>query len=298
MANCFNNFKMENNPYIQYLQAKKLSKNTIYLYSTFYKRFENYPFTQEGINNFFSNKKTNNTISRAFMKSLLEFLGLEDQFILPPKPTGKKKKRIIRNLTQQQINQIRNLAYNESLTKGFLFDFLYYGALRRSEISKLRVNSLNWSLWFEDPTKPCEIKIELGKGNKDRIVLIPAKVIKHFLEFYMDQQHIKPDNLFDFGSTLNNTGKPIFMQQNGLALKGWTIWKIIKKVSYKAIQIEVRPHELRHARATELEKRGLNIRTIQHYLGHSTPQITEIYLHTPEKNSLSKVKEIMITKDL
>lgn len=285
----------KDNPYIAWLIGqKKLSDNTVYLYWRYYQRFEKHPFTQAGIDQFFAEKKVNNSISRAFMKSLLEFLGMEDQFQLPPKPTGKKKKKIVRDISPKQIQKIRDHAYSKNKILGFMFDFIYYGALRRSEVCKIKVCSFNWDLWFEDPTKHCELKLEQAKGNKDRVVLIPANVIKSFLDFYMETMHIKPTNLSDLIQTLDNTIKPIFTQRNGGQLSGWKVWQIIKKLSGEALDLEIRPHELRHARATELENKGMSIRTIQHYLGHSSPQITEVYLHTSEKHSLSKIKEAMI----
>ena len=286
------------NPYFDFLKQKQLSPNTQYLYQSYYRRFKPYPFTQQGINDFFAKPKINNSISRAFLNSLLEFLGMEDQFKLPPKPTGKKKKKIVRDLSQAQIQAIRDEAYKNKII-GFMFDFLYYGALRRSEVCNMRVNSFNWDLWFENPKDPCELKLEMAKGNKDRIVLIPAHVIKDFVDFYMDKANIHPLHLKDLITQLDNTSNLIFMVKSGDKLKGIKVWRIIKKISKQAIGIEIRPHELRHARATELENAGHSIRTIQHYLGHSSPQITEVYLHTNTKHSLSKIKDQMrSSKDL
>jgi len=290
---------METNQYMEWLKGKKLSESTTYLYGLYYKRFEKHPFTQQGMDDFFATPKVNNSVSRAFIKSLLEFLGMEDAFKLPPKPTGKIKKKIVRQLSVDQIQAIRDEAYKKSKIVGFMFDFIYYGALRRSEVCKIKINSFGWSEWFNDPTQACELKIELAKGNKDRMVLIPAHVIKSFADFYMEAKKIKPDHLEDLIITLNNTPNIIFMRKTGKAMDGWNIWKMIKALSYKAIGLEIRPHELRHARATELEDKGHNIRTIQHYLGHSSPTITEVYLHTSEKRSLSKIKDQMATiKDL
>jgi len=283
----------ETNPYVEWLIAKKLSNNTIYLYWRYYDRFSKFDFSQVGIDKFFTDKKINNSISRAFMKSLLEFLDMSDQFKLPPKPTGKKKKRIIRKLTGDQIKSIRKVAYSENKIYGFLFDFIYYGALRRSEVAKIKINSLNWGVWFDDINKPCELMIELGKGNKDRIVLIPSLVATDFLEFYRKKANINPIDMRGFVSTLSNTTRPVFMKRNRSALDGWKVWQIIKRLSDKAIGIKIRPHEIRHARATELERNGMSIRSIQHYLGHSSPQITETYLHTTTMQSLTKVKEFM-----
>ncbi len=283
----------ETNPFVAWLIAKKLSNNTIYLYWRYYIRFSKYDFSQSGVDKFFADKKINNSISRAFMKSLFEFLEMENKFKLPPKPSGKKKKKIIRKLTSDQINNIREVAYGENEIFGFLFDFIYYGALRRSEVSRIMIKSLNWGVWFENTDKPCEMIIRLGKGNKDRIVLIPASVMSNFLEFYMKKANINPIDMRGFVATLSNTSRPIFMKRDGTALNGWKVWQVIKRLSNKAIGIEIRPHEIRHTRATELERNGMSIRSIQHYLGHSTPQITETYLHTTTKQSLEKVKEFM-----
>jgi integrase/recombinase XerD len=297
MANSLEKKEIKINPYEKYLIARGLSDNTIYLYMSYYKRFELYPFSQEGMNQFFSKRKVNNYISRAFIKSLLEFLEMEDQFKLPPKPTGSKKKKIIRPISSDQITEIRNTCYDKSKMSGFLFDLLYYGALRRSEIGKLKINSFNWEAWFNDPTKQCELTIVMGKGNKDRIVLIPAQVVKELAGFYIERSGLKPTTLKEYAYILNNAKGGIFKQPNGKDLSGKYIWGFIKRISSQAIGIEIRPHELRHARATQLQDLGIGIRDIQHFLGHTNPQITEIYLHSTEKQSLKNIQNIL-TKDL
>lgn len=212
---------------------------------------------------------------------------------MPPKRTGAKKKKIIRDISQHQIDEIRKECYKKSKMMGFLFDLLYYGALRVSEIGKLKFNSFNWEAWFNDPSKQCELKLEMAKGNKDRIVLIPASVVKDLADFYIKAKKLNPKTIDEYSYILSSSDNPIFKRQNGKPLDKGTIWKKIKKLSLQAIGIEIRPHELRHTRATELEKLGVGIRDIQHYLGHTSPQITEIYLHTTEKQSLDKIQNIL-----
>jgi len=293
MANSLTKSDPEINPYTNYLIAKGLSERTIYRYMNFYKRFEKYPFTQQGIDEFFSNKKRNDYVSRAFMKSLLQFLEMEDQFKMPPKITGAKRKKIIRPISQHQITDIRKESYKKSKMGGFLFDLLYYGALRVSEIGKLKINSFNWEAWFNDPSKQCELRIEMAKGKKDRIVLIPASVVKDLADFYMKKNNLKPTTLQEYAYILNNAKGGIFRQHNGKNLSGRHIWEFVKKMSSQAIGMAIRPHELRHARATELQDLGVSIRDIQHFLGHTNPQITEIYLHTTEKQSLKNIQKIL-----
>jgi len=300
---------MADNPYYIWLNEKKLAINTQKMYRHYYKRFNLHPFTQQGIDNFFAMPKINNSMSRGMLKNLLEFLGMEDQFKLPPKPSGKRKKKIVRDLSMAQIEAIRHQAYTQNANSGFMFDFLYYGALRRSEVCNLKINSFNWNEWFEDwqklpeyplcqPKDPCALTIELGKGNKDRIVMIPAHVTKKFVDFYMDRIKLHPDHISDLITKLSSIDEYVFRVGNGDRLKGKKVWDMMRQISKKAIGIMVRPHELRHARATELEKSGQDIRAIQHYLGHSNPSITETYLHTSEKHSLAKIKESMANQNI
>ena len=216
-----------------------------------------------------------------------------DQFKLPPKRAGKKRVRIIKEISKNQLEILRRSCYEKSQGMGFLFDFIYYGALRRSEVGKLKVNSFNWEEWFLDLKRPIELSINMAKGNKDRIVLIPSEIIKKFVNTYLQTSKLNINSPEQLKIMLSQDQKPIFSQGDGENISGWVIWKKIKKISQGALNIQIRPHELRHARATDLEKKGHNIRAIQHYLGHSNPQITEKYLHTTEKHSLNEIKNKM-----
>jgi len=282
----------ETNPFVDYLRSKGLSENTIYFYMRYYERLKPFPFTQDGINSFFSKRKMHNSVSRGCVKNLIEFTNMEGKLKLPPKKTGGKGKRITKVITQAQIKSIRKLAYEKNKTTGFLFDFIYYGALRRSEVGKMKVNSFDWDKWFNDPTQPCELRIEMAKGNKDRIVLMPSTLVKSFLDWYLDVLKIKITNVEDLVEFLERNNKHLFVQKTGIPLRGWTIWKIVNGLA-KKLGIEVTPHQLRHSRATELEEKGLDIRAIQHYLGHSNLMVTEVYLHSAEKKSIGRIKEFM-----
>jgi len=279
--------------YLRWLyEARGLSQTTISHYNSYYKHFKKRDLTQENINAFLQQKK-NNSVVRGFIKSFLEFLLAqdlidEDQFEIPKQKTGKKKKRIITNYSQDQIRKVRDYSYKQSFRDGLLFDLIYYGALRRIEVLSIKVNSFDWSTYFEDPEKYCKLLI-LGKGKKQREVLINSKTIKKLLDRYLKTNllnvNMTPDVVIN---TLTSNNSPLF---KGMYYRH--IHRIITRNSERSIGIAMRPHELRHTRATELENSGASIRSVQHYLGHSTPQITEIYLHTTQSQSLQKISDLV-----
>jgi len=275
-------------PYLKWLREQKgLSKTTILLYNRHYKSFVQLDLSQEVIDAFLQKQK-NNSVVRGFMRSFLEFLKVEDQFKIPKSSTGKKKKRIIRNFSREQIRKVREYSYNKSLKDGLIIDLLYFGALRLMEIQTIKVNSFDWDTFLDDPTKFCKLLI-VGKGKKQREVLINHGTLKKLLDYYLKTKVINVSmNKDDLVGVLSSNNSHLFKD-----LYERKIWGIIKRNAEKSIGIAMRPHELRHTRATELEKSGASIRSVQHYLGHSSPQITEIYLHTTQTQSLQKIMDLV-----
>lgn len=275
-------------PYLKWLRKSRgLSLTTVYHYYTYYKDFVKMDLTQKNINKYLQQRK-NNSVVRGFMKSFLEFLKVDKEFVIMRKPTGTIKKRIIRKFTPDQIKKVSSYCYDKSLRHGLMFDLLYYGALRIDELISVRVNSFDWEGFFNNPDKHCKL-IVIGKGKKHRPVLIPAKTINKLLENYLENKviddHMGKSEIVDKLSIIDD---PLFHN-----LYSKRIWLDVKHNSERSIGIAIRPHELRHTRATELERQGASIRSIQYYLGHSNAQTTEIYLHTTQKTSLQNIREIV-----
>ena len=68
------------------------------------------------------------------------------------------------------------------------------------------------------------------------------------------------------------------MSERGAPLAAAAVGKIVKWAGQRAnIPFPVHPHMLRHSCGYELVNRGIDIRTIQGYLGHASISNTVIY---------------------
>lgn len=183
----------------------------------------------------------------------------------------KRGKTLPNFLTEQEIEQILNNIKIET-PAGYrnrtILELLYATGMRISELSGLNFCDLN--------LENNEIRV-LGKGNKERIVLVSNKA-KDFLNTYIstarsmifkDEKSKKPSN-----------EDPVFINKTGYRLQPQSVRIAIKEVVEK-IQLpkEVTPHVFRHSFATKLLEHGADLRIVQELLGHSSISNTQIYTH-------------------
>lgn len=155
-----------------------------------------------------------------------------------------------------------------------ILETMYGCGLRVSELISLRLSDL----FFEEGF----IRV-VGKGNKERFVPIHKQAQK-YLTFYINdiRSHIPVHK--EFKDT-------IFLNRRGKGLSRQMIFMILKDLAEKAqIGKKISPHTLRHSFATELLKRGADLRAIQQILGHESITTTEVYVHL-DKSYLKKVLE-------
>lgn len=264
-------------------KTKGLMPRTRSLYLNYYKMIDLDILQHQEYIDAFVQDHGNNSVVRGMMLNLLQFKGLNKKLELPPVQTGKPKKRIVRSISHEEINKLRSYFYKEDFKKGLIFDLIYQGALRRLEIPTIKINSFRWIEWFDNPTGFCKL-IVLGKGNKERTVLIDPETAFDIINFY-SKKYPTEDKI-----SFANANQFLFINKSGKLLTEKSVYYIIKRGSIRSLGRDVRPHELRHARATEFQKRGLTTRDIKNYLGHSNIATTEIYLHQSEKESLETIE--------
>ncbi len=130
---------------------------------------------------------------------------------------------------------------------------MYSCGLRIHEACKVRVTDIKDG-----------VLTVIGKGNKERIVLVHPEVIDNLREYWKTHRHKE----FLFPS--NYSGKHICAHSARAAFK-----KAAQSVGFD----DVKPHALRHSFATRLLEERLDTRVVQIILGHSHISSTEIYTH-------------------
>ncbi len=142
-----------------------------------------------------------------------------------------------------------------------LFELLYGGGLRVSEIVGLDVVHVN----FEAGFLRC-----FGKGRKERIVPLGRKAGSS-LQRYL--QEVRPKFI-----TRRPDATALFVGHGGRRLPRQRVWQLVRRYAVKAgITKRLHPHSLRHSFATHLLARGADLRTVQELLGHANITTTQRY---------------------
>ncbi|MBN8555475.1 MAG: site-specific tyrosine recombinase XerD [Deltaproteobacteria bacterium] len=141
-----------------------------------------------------------------------------------------------------------------------MFDLMYSGGLRVSELLDLKLGSVHW----EDGSL-----LVTGKRGKERWVPM-GRFAQQALRAYID----------DCRSTLmkGRYHEFVFVNQRGLKLTRQGFWKILRSYAQKLkFKKALHPHILRHSFASHMLERGADLRSIQELLGHSDIATTQIY---------------------
>lgn len=156
-----------------------------------------------------------------------------------------------------------------------IIELFYSCGIRLSELVNLDKNNIY--------TNEGVIKV-FGKGNKERIVPLTKRcnlLLKNYLEdpkrFQTLEKHLRE---FD--------KKAVFLNRFGERITTRSIDRIFNFYQKKAeIVKKVTPHTLRHSIATHLLEKGMDLRSIQEMLGHSTIVTTTIYTQVSAKLKLA-----------
>lgn len=155
---------------------------------------------------------------------------------------------------------IENSLENATQQDTLILEILYGCGLRRSELLTINDEDIN-------PYSK-ELKI-LGKGNKHRIIPLPAPLLEKIQDWQKERDRIYPQ--------LENP-RPLFATKRGRMSQS-TLYLIVKKALQGSSAEQKSPHTLRHSFATQLLNSGADLESVKGLLGHSSLGATQIYTH-------------------
>ncbi|MCX6764848.1 MAG: tyrosine-type recombinase/integrase [Candidatus Nealsonbacteria bacterium] len=114
----------------------------------------------------------------------------------------------------------------------------------------------------------------IGKGNQPRTVYFSERALS-WLKKYLETRNDKDKALFIHYRSKKDTDSRLTPR---------SIERIVKKYAMLAgVPIFTTPHTLRHSYATDLLTQGVDLRSIQEFLGHKNIVTTQIYTHVTNK---------------
>jgi len=161
-------------------------------------------------------------------------------------------------LSEHEITEILNAV--ENIKHKAILITIYSAGLRISEVISLKIKDID--------SKRMQIRVEQGKGKKDRYTLLSVKTLEILRKYFVEY---KPKIW-------------LFEGQSGEQFSSRSIQNILRAAVAKTnIKKKVTPHTLRHSFATHLLENGTDLRYIQSLLGHESSKTTEVYTHITTK---------------
>jgi len=119
-----------------------------------------------------------------------------------------------------------------------------------------------------------------GKGAKERMVPL-SDATQEAIQAYLKQRP-------------KTTCNRLFVSRFGQPLRGRAINRTLARLLKRAglAGRGITPHKLRHTFATQLIRRGVDVRTIQELLGHADLETTARYLHSDTRSKRAAVEQL------
>ena len=168
---------------------------------------------------------------------------------------SRNPKKLPVDVTEDEFAKL--LTSTKQMKHKVAFLLAWGSGLRISEVLKLKREDVSLD--------EKQIRINEGKGKKDRIVPIPRGFKERHLQYIP----------FDFKDRSLQKTFRLYSEKSGLKKKKPT----------------VHFHSLRHGFATQCLRKGIGLRSIQMMLGHSDLSTTAIYLQLAPEEVLNEYQE-------
>lgn len=175
-------------------------------------------------------------------------------------PYPKEKPSLPQVLSREDLKRL--FAGCKNAKHRVLFRLIYSSGLRRCELINLKISDIDTA------DGKCRIRINKGKGSKDRYVPLSHRVRDELRVYYKSARPVE----YLFNGRIK--GDPM---SEGAIRHAFTAALSKSKLS-KSITL----HTLRHSFATHAIEHGMHIKQLQQIMGHSSVKTTMVYLHISE----------------
>jgi integrase/recombinase XerD len=205
----------------------------------------------------------------ATLKSLFSFAHdvgyLQFEVTKPLKVPPRKDDLAEKILSQSEVHDMISAAKRHSKRDGTMLKLMYAAGLRSAEVTGLK---------WRDVTNRDDGRGQLtifGKGGKTRNVLLPMSIYREVSQL---RKSAIPDD-------------PVFRsRKKGGHLDGSQVRRLVARAGKDAgLEVEISPHDLRHAHASHSSDSGAPLHLVRATLGHSSIATTGRYLHARPSES-------------
>lgn len=182
-------------------------------------------------------------------------------------PYGRRPRKLPVVLSQEEvvrlIEAVEHPVYRMALLTA------YASGLRISELIVLKAEHID--------SQRMQLIVECGKGQKPRLVSLSAVLLSQLRRYWKTDRPAIRRSPWLFPS--RDPGRPLHIT---------TIQIACQQARAKAgLTKHATTHTLRHSYATHLLEAGVDVRTVQALLGHSSLETTALYTHVERKLTMS-----------
>ncbi len=210
------------------------------------------------------------------LRNLLKFFAQRDIVSLPADKIQLMKQpesKIVKFLNLEQVTDLLtapNTNNQTGLRDKAILEVLFSTGMRVAELTALNKDQFK----LKNNKEYLELSIT-GKGNRVRTIYFSERCLK-WLRKYLDTRE-------------NDKEKSLFIRYKGptdspLRLTTRSIENIVKRyVILAGLPLSTVVHTMRHSFATDLLEKGVDLRSVQEFLGHKSIATTQIYTHVVSK---------------
>ncbi len=201
---------------------------------------------------------------KSFYSFLLQegMLSRDVQLYIPTISAERKLPSVLSREELERILAAPNVRRHTGIRDRAILELMYATGMRISEITELKLKDVD----LKEGIVRC-----VGKGGKQRVIPLTLSAVE-WISKYLEV--VRP--------FMDKSGRSEFLWvgKSGRKLSRQALWKVFRKyISMVGIVKKVTPHTMRHTFATHLLNAGMDLRTLQELLGHSSVSTTQIYTH-------------------